>query len=345
MEFDNIMQEITSGLTGKSDEDVAYLMKQAEKHKAHPFAKEIARACGRLMFDLIPDEKKAEFEQAIGNDSAGINSTLDEIRFVAYKKDFRKALALMEVLVNRIEAMDAFADDAVSEYHTFSELFEEILFFHLKKPKKQLRQAQLSYAEIYVLHGSILFELKRFDEAKKALEKAIRWNPINASIAFEHAEVCKMLGNLDSYVSLTKEIMNVAFKPNDLARGYRNLGYYFAEMQLYDVAVGCLHLSLVYEKESNVAQSELYYIQSKVGGESFRPSEEQLHQYADKYDFPLGASSDVLSLAYSYGKHMLDDKEFEKARYFLEIVYGLTDDEEVKSLLVSLSGSKDISPD
>ena len=65
MDFDSIMQEITSGLTGKSDEDVAYLMNQAEKHKAHPFAKEIVRACGRMMFDLIPDDKKAEFEQAI----------------------------------------------------------------------------------------------------------------------------------------------------------------------------------------------------------------------------------------------------------------------------------------
>lgn len=43
MDFDHIMQEITSGLTGRSDEDVAYLMKQSEKHKTHPFAKEIAR--------------------------------------------------------------------------------------------------------------------------------------------------------------------------------------------------------------------------------------------------------------------------------------------------------------
>lgn len=336
MDFDSIMQQITAGLTGKSDEDIAYLMKQAESYKTHPFAKEIARACGRLMFDLIPDEKKAEFEQAIGNDSAGISSTLDEIRFVAYKKDFEKALALIEVLVKKIETMGAFADDAVSEYHTFSELFEEILFFHLKKPEKQLRQAQLPYAEIYTLHGSILFDLKRFDEAKRALEKAIHWNPINAHIAYEHAEVSKMLGDMDNYLRLTKEIMNFAFKPQDIARGFRNLGYYFAEMQLYDMAAGCLHLSLAYEKESKAAQSELYYIQSKVGEGSIRPTEEQLRKHADEYGFPLGASEDVLGLAYAYGKHALEEEEFDKARYFLEIVYGLTDDEEVKELLGQL---------
>ena len=336
MDFDCIMQEITSGLTGKSAEDIAYLMKQAESYKAHPFAKEIARACGRLMYDLIPDNKKAEFERAIDNDSAGISSTLEEVRFAAYKKDFVKALALIEVLVNKTETIDAFADDAVNEYHTFGEPFEELLYFHLKKPTKQLRQAQLPYAEIYALHGSILFELKRFDEAKHALEKAIRWNPMNASIAFEHAEICKMLGDMDEYLRLTKEIMNVAFKPQDLARGFRNLGYYYAEMQLYEVASGCLHLSLAYEKESSVAQSELYYIQSKVGARSLRPTEEQLRQYASQYRFLIGASNDVLSLAYTYGKHALEENDFDMARYFLEIVYKLTDDEEVGMLLEKL---------
>lgn len=338
MDFDRIMQEITAGLTGNATEDVAYLMKQAESHKAHPLAKEIARACGRLIFDLMPNDRKAEFEKVVGNESAGISSTLDEIRFVAHKRDFAKALALIEVLISKIETRGAFADDAVSEYHTFNELFEEILFFHLKKPVKQLRQAQLPYAEIYALHGSILFELKRFSEAKHALEKAIRWNPINAAIAFEHAEVCKMLGGMDEYLRLTMEIMAIAFKPQDIARGFRNLGYYFAEMQLYDVAAGCLHLSLAYEKESSVAQSELYYIQRKVGARSIRPTEEQLRQHANHYGFPIGASNDVLGLAYAYGKQALKDKESDRARYFLEIVYGLTDDEEVGTLLESLPG-------
>ncbi len=229
-------------------------------------------------------------------------------------KDFKKALSLIEVLVSKVETLEAFADDAVSEYHTFNEPFEEILYYHQGNPGKQLRQAQLPYADIYALHGSILFELKRFDEARHALEKAMHWNPTNAPIAFEHAEICKMLGDMDNYVSLTKDIINFAFRPKDLARGYRNLGYYFAEMQLYGVAASYLHLSLSYEKESNVAQSGLYYIQSKVGGKPIQPSDEQFRQYASH---PLGASNTVISLAYSYGKLMLDEKEFDKARYFL----------------------------
>ena len=63
------------------------------------------------------------------------------------------------------------------------------------------------------------------------------------------------------------------------------------------------------------------------------PSDKQLDEYAVQYEFPLGASQDVLSLAYAYGKHFLDDKAYDGARYFLEIVYGLTSDGEIRELL------------
>lgn len=332
-DFDGIMTKITSGLTGSNREDMAYLKERAEAYKEHPLASEIIRACWRLMYEMLPDDKKEEFAKAIGNDSAGIMSVLDEIRYTAYKNDFGKALSLMESLVKKLDEMNTYADDAVSEYHTFSEPFEEMLYRHRSHPAKALRKALLPYSDIYALHGNILFELKRYDEARRALKKAIRWNPVSAPIAFEHAETYKMTGDMDTYLSLTKDVMGLVFRPKDLARCYRNLGYCFVEKQLFDVAVSCLLLSLQYDKDSPVAQSELYYIQSKVGGEPILPSDKQLDEYAVQYEFPLGASQDVLSLAYAYGKHFLDDKAYDGARYFLEIVYGLTSDGEIRELL------------
>lgn len=154
MDFDSIMQEITSGLTGISKDDIPYLMKQSEKYKTNPFAKEIARACGRLMFDLIPDDKKAEFQQAIGNDSAGINSTLDEIRFVAYKKDFRKALVLMEVLVNRIETMDAFAVNTAA-IKTLDLYENEGTLFSRREADISIKGIGTTKAYVYVYNKSV----------------------------------------------------------------------------------------------------------------------------------------------------------------------------------------------
>lgn len=333
MDFDSIMTSITSRLTENSGNEIPYLKEQIEKYRNHPYAKEITRACGRLMYEFLPDDRKEEFGKALGNDAAGLNSALDEIRYTAFKGDHQKALSLVEAVVKKAEDLSSYADDEVSAYFTFSEPFEEILYRHRNNPTKTLRQAQLPYADIYALYGSILFELKKYPEAKEALGKAIRWNPINASIAFEYAETHKMLGDINSYLTLTKDIMDNVFRPKDLARCYRNLAYYFVEERLYDVATGCLFLSLEYDKDSTIAQSELFYIQDKAGGKLSRPTPEQFREYADQHELPLGASNDLIGLAYTYGKHFLDKKEFDGARYFLEIVYGLTSDDDIQGLL------------
>ena len=62
MDLEKILKEITSGLTGDNTKDMQYLKEQSEKYKEHEYAKEILRACGRLMYELIPSDKKKELE-------------------------------------------------------------------------------------------------------------------------------------------------------------------------------------------------------------------------------------------------------------------------------------------
>ena len=61
MTYDGIMRNITAGLTGDADKDGIYLNEQMEKYKEHEFATEIIRACGRIFYELIPDDKKKKF--------------------------------------------------------------------------------------------------------------------------------------------------------------------------------------------------------------------------------------------------------------------------------------------
>lgn len=83
--FDAIMQEITSNLSGDPAEDVPYLMQQAEAHKDNAFGKEIARACGRLIFSALPDDKKAQLNRTVGNHVLGIESVIEEAQFKMYR--------------------------------------------------------------------------------------------------------------------------------------------------------------------------------------------------------------------------------------------------------------------
>ena len=80
----------------------------------------------------------------------------------------------------------------------------------------------------------------------------------------------------------------------------------------------------------------IYYIQSKAQKGFKEPTMDELREYGEKYNFPIGVSDDILGIAFSYGKHFADDGEKEGAIYCFEIFYELTDDEKIKDLIETL---------
>ena len=66
---------------------MAYLKEKCEEYKDHEFATEILRACGRMMYDLMPDDSKKEMEEALDKDMYGTEAALDEAKFNIYKKN------------------------------------------------------------------------------------------------------------------------------------------------------------------------------------------------------------------------------------------------------------------
>lgn len=338
--LDTILKEITAGLTGNSKEDILYLKNQMEKYKEHELNQEILRACGRLMYELIPDDKKKELEQVIENDAKGTDATIKEIRFNVFEGNIEKAFKLSEALVSKTEKEPMFKNDTASEYYTFNELFQEILFAYYNKPKRDIRSAAIPYSEIYYIHGNLLFELKRISEARKYLEKALRWNPASCKIAFEYIETFKVEKDYEKFYELTKEQFKYAYRREDVARCYRNLGFYFVEKEEYSVAAGCLLTSLLYDAENKMAQSELYYIQEKAPNYD-KPTPESLDKYSEQYGYPVRACEDVVGLSAAYSKKALENGENELAIYFLEVYCGLTEDEEAIAILEQLTRQSD----
>ena len=340
MDFEKIMHEITSGLTGDGKKDMKYLMEQAEKYKDGEMGKEIVRAIGRLIAKCVPEDKMAELNRLINNDLTSYESVLEEVRFKQHEKKFDEALVLMEGLIRKLEEAGMFTDDQVSEYHCFNEFFEEVLYRMNAKPTRDLRRATYPFDEIYTLYGSLLIDLQRPKDAEAALAKAMKWNPSDARIAFEHAETYKIRGNMESFFKLTINIFKCAFRPKQVARCFRNLGFYFIEKELWEEAVACFTMSLQFDKESTLAMSELYYIQQKAGRTIPTPSMDQLKSYAEKYGFPVGADPDVLGLSFAYGKHFAEQGDAAGARYCWQITYDLTDDEDIKKMMDKLPEEK-----
>ena len=111
------------------------------------------------------------------------------------------------------------------------------------------------------------------------------------------------------------------------------------EKKQYSEAIAAYLLSTRFERESKQVQSELYYINQVAGGVK-EPSYEEVKQYSEKYGFPMGADNDILGLSYTYGKHFMEEGQNEAARYFISILYELTQDDEIKKMLDSIPESK-----
>ena len=104
-------------------------------------------------------------------------------------------------------------------------------------------QWQIPYAEIPVEYNGqsfiILIDLQRPKDAEAALAKAMHWNPACAQIAFERAETCKLQGDMEGFFRLTLDTFKYAFSPKQVARYFRNLGFYFTEKGLWEESVAC----------------------------------------------------------------------------------------------------------
>lgn len=344
MSFQNIMEEIASGLTGDSEKDIAYLKEQQEKYRDHEMSPQISKAIGRLMYRAMPEDRRREFDEAVKKQKIRWNEALEGVQKErsaegADQEKLEEALARLEEMTAKIEELleqGRFRDDGETEYHCFFEMFEMILYEQVSGTKKRQKSTDdVPVAAVYAEYGTLLMELGRTKEAQAALEKAVRWAPANCRIAFEYAETFKVLGEMDSFLKITADTFRYVFRPAELARCYRNLGYYFIELEKWNEATACYLMSLQFDKDAQNAQAELYFISQKTGGELPKPSVDEIRVWGKEYGFPVGPDENVVRTAVKYGMEYYRGGRYDLAQYFLKTAFDLTGDERLGKLAVS----------
>lgn len=332
MSIDEIMKEIKSGLTGHNRKDIAYLYKKMKKYKNHENAKEILKECSKLIYERVYDDGKRSVNRTTLETVESVNAAMSEINRCAMNRNTKKAVALSTDLISQIEK-NMPQSNSTTEYYSFTEPFEEILFASLYKNSKTIKNTLLPYSAIYLTHGSLLCEEKRFLDARAAMEKARKWNPVSADACFGYMETLKAVGENKKLFDLARETFRCSYKRKSVAQCYRNLGYYFTEMGLLKPAMSCYFESLVYDRSNKAALSEIVYIQSISETHLRAPTKEYFNACAEKYGFPSGASNEVISAALSGGQYLLDNDNKAGAAYCYNIAYRLTGDKELREIV------------
>ena len=113
--------------------------------------------------------------------------------------------------------------------------------------------------DLYYVYGFLLLENQEYDKAEEYLKKAIRINPVSARIILELTEIYKVhTYTFNEFIIRTSDALKYAYYPQDIARCYRNLGYYYVEENQMRTALALYIYSMEFEA------SPLAYTEIKV---------------------------------------------------------------------------------
>jgi tetratricopeptide (TPR) repeat protein len=338
MDYEHIMQEIKSSLSGDVQTDLIYLQEQLSKYREHHLSEELAWGIGRLIFEVLPEDQKQLLGESLAQDNRVLGTVLEEAQNEIAEQHYERGVTLLESLVEKIDAIaPKFETDREHLYLCFDNLLEEILYRQLYKPDKEILPVPQEYADIFLVYGNLLLEMERVKEARQALLKSTRWNPMKVETLFELGEVYKQNQQMKRYLEINIRALSQAYTPQNLARCYRNLGYYYVEKENYELAVALYCFSVKFDKKNQIPEAALQYIQHKWGRRVVLPSFQQCKDLFAQQGIQMGPHDLVLSIAISLGDKARESQAYDEAAYYYTLVYELTGDPEVKSWIDALA--------
>ena len=322
--YEEIIKEIKSNLGENKDLNRKYLSSQIEVYKDHPYNKEIIKEISRLMWDCLSEDERQEYIELSEKENP-IMDILNDIYFDIENGNYEIPLNKLDKFMESFPEM--FEDDKVSEYHYFTNPLEELIFRKYIGLKKELRYIpdNQPLLDLYYVYGFLLLESKQYEKAEEYLKKAIKINPVSARIILELTEIYKMhTYTFNEFIIRTSDALKYAYYPQDIARCYRNLGYYYVEENQMKTALALYIYSMEYEP-SPLAYAEIKFIQSK--SDNIEPSLKECIDIIESKNIQIGPNPFILEVLNDLIEEYDKNKLYNQLLYFLELKFNLTNDE------------------
>lgn len=209
-----------------------------------------------------------------------IEGHLANKEFDLAKKEIYKAIENSEV--KNVE-------DEQNTYFCFNSYLELMLYVDKYNPQKPNKVPKTNMAFLYYILGYIDVENKDYDNALKNLSESLKWNPVDLTVLFEKAEIYKSTGDLERFKAEIDKIYPLITSRWFLARYYREIGFYYIEKNVYDVANAIYSMALDFsftEYEKNKAINELMYIAQQEKREPKKNTIDEIKMLCENYNVP-----------------------------------------------------------
>ena len=279
-----IINQIKRNLSGNPDLDRDYLVSQLDYYKNHESAYEIIKEISGLIWqslDFYHEENNEESKKT------NVSRILDEVIPLIENRDKKTALEKLDNFspksynlnqkksnrVNwrkdvKINKMNKANDEEISvqkEYHSFLNPLEEILFYQYIGLEKELAYIPFNEPlfDLYYIYGTLLLENDDFAKAEEYLLKALRINPVSSKTILSLADIYKSkTRTYNRFFLYNVDALKFAYKNEDIARAYRNFGFFYVEENQLDIAAVFYDFSLNFDFNRQ-AFRELEYLKSR----------------------------------------------------------------------------------
>ena len=211
-------------------------------------------------------------------------------------------------------------------------VFEAAIFLNFLEPKAvQDDFATVNYYDFYLMMAATEYNLENYEESRKFYDMALKLNPASCVARLQLLEIDKIEKKFDNYANDIKELFDYAYRRADIAKAYRNMGYYLYEIKDYENAIVSYFLSNIYEL-TELSMKEAKHI-AKVAGINLDSkqwlSEESMAGFYDTYKVPLLPSENLIRLSGVMAEDAYSKGALNNAFFLYAILYDLTLDEDV----------------
>lgn len=242
-------------------------------------------------------------------------------------REFEKVIAILKEPIEKIE------NSVKKSVYCPQNIFEAgilLNFFDNKIEQKDF--SKVNYYDFFLMSGAAKYNLSLLDESKSDYQKAIQFNPTSAVARLQVLEIEKCQKQYDTFLLEVQEFFKYAYRRGDIARAYRDIGYYLYDKKDYEMALVAYYLSNIYEM-SELAINEIKHIEKEAGIDLESKawlSEEMMGKLTNQYKIPLLPNEKLTSLALALAEDATQKGALKVAKFAYQVAYELTLEEKYR---------------
>ena len=238
--------------------------------------------------------------------------------------DYDGAREIVDELILACE--NVYTEDDNERYFCFDSPLHYYLYDYKLSPKKMIKRSKIDYRTLYLCSAHIYTAYEDYDKAEEELRKALYWNPVDFNVFSELLNLYLLLNDESKFLIVAKAMRAYILNKEMLSLYLSKLGTYYLNKNDYPIAAALFYASEF--NGTNISSEEgINKIINITGQTPVAPEIEEVKEALKKDGLEYGLDTEILSLIYDLSFDLQNRNNKEGAKYCLEVLYELTDDD------------------